>query len=142
MFAKFWWAMADGSMKPVYFEGPMSSEFLQDLICTRKGKNACSKSCICTEQHLACYESPPTTTRSETTGRKLFYICFHVFLFVCFFVFSNSITVNGCFTSKPTIYFNCPMHCLQKPGVACCKISRYFFSFIPIHFNHIYLANL
>jgi hypothetical protein len=35
---KFGWAMADGSMKPVYFEGPMSSEFLQDLICTCKGK--------------------------------------------------------------------------------------------------------
>jgi hypothetical protein len=51
---KFGWAMADGSMKLVYFEGPMSSEFLQDLICTCKGKNACSKSCICTEQNLAC----------------------------------------------------------------------------------------
>jgi hypothetical protein len=51
---KFGWAMADGFMKPVYFEGPMSSEFLQDLICTCKGKNACSKSCICTEQNLAC----------------------------------------------------------------------------------------
>ena len=51
---KFGWAMADGSMKPVYFEGPMSSEFLQDLICTCKEKTACSKSCICTEQNLAC----------------------------------------------------------------------------------------
>ena len=32
----------------------MSSEFLQDLICTCKGKNACCKSYICTEQNLAC----------------------------------------------------------------------------------------
>jgi hypothetical protein len=43
---KFGLAMADGSMKPVYFEGPMSPEFLQDLICSCKGKNACSKSCM------------------------------------------------------------------------------------------------
>jgi len=30
----------------------------------------------------------------------------------------------------------------KKRRNACCKISCYFFSFIPIHFNHIYLANL
>ena len=63
----------------------------------------------------------------------------HVTYSVLHFIFRY---VNDCFTSKPTIYFNCPMHCLQNRGVACCKILHYFFSFIPIHFNHIYLANL
>ena len=63
----------------------------------------------------------------------------HVTYSVLHFIFRY---VNGCFTSKPTIYFNCPMHCLQKRGVACCKILHYFFSFISLHFNHIYLANL
>jgi hypothetical protein len=30
----------------------------------------------------------------------------------------------------------------SQKGQGQSNISRYFFSFIPIHFNHIYLANL
>jgi hypothetical protein len=32
----------DGSLLPVYFQGQMSFDFLQDLICTCKGKAVCS----------------------------------------------------------------------------------------------------
>ena len=32
----------------------MSSEFLQDLVCTCKVKSAFSKGCICFEQNLSC----------------------------------------------------------------------------------------
>ena len=39
---------------PVYFKGQMSSDFLQDLVCTCKGKSVCMKGCICFEQSLSC----------------------------------------------------------------------------------------
>jgi hypothetical protein len=32
----------------------MSSDFLQDLICTCKGKAVCSSGCACFEQGLSC----------------------------------------------------------------------------------------
>ena len=37
----------------------MSSDFLQDLVCTCKGKSVCMKGCICFEQSLSCTELCP-----------------------------------------------------------------------------------
>ena len=34
----------------------MSSDFLQDLVCTCKGRSVCSKGCVCFEQNLSCTE--------------------------------------------------------------------------------------
>ena len=43
----------------VYFQGQMSSDFLQDLICTCKGKAVCSSGCVCFEQGLSCTDICP-----------------------------------------------------------------------------------
>ena len=43
----FGWEDRNG-LVPVYFK--MSSDFLQDLVCTCKGKYVCMKGCICFEQ--------------------------------------------------------------------------------------------
>ena len=51
---EYGWTMGNRSIVPLYFEGPMSSDFLQDLVCTCKGKSICGKSCVCYEQHLSC----------------------------------------------------------------------------------------
>jgi hypothetical protein len=32
----------------------MSADFLQDLVCSCKGKSPCKKSCACFEEKLAC----------------------------------------------------------------------------------------
>ena len=39
---------------PVFFRGQMSSDFLQDLVCTCKNKSVCLNGCICFEQNIAC----------------------------------------------------------------------------------------
>jgi hypothetical protein len=44
----FGWEDRNG-LVPVYFKGQMSSDFLQDLVCTCKGKSVCMKGCICFE---------------------------------------------------------------------------------------------
>jgi hypothetical protein len=49
----------DGSLLPVYFQGQMSSDFLQDLICTCKGKAVCSSGYVCFEQGLSCTDLCP-----------------------------------------------------------------------------------
>jgi hypothetical protein len=50
----FGWEDRNG-LVPVYrFKGQMSSDFLQDLVCTCKGKSVCMKGCICFEQSLSC----------------------------------------------------------------------------------------
>jgi hypothetical protein len=41
-------------LMPKYFEGPMTSDFLQDPVCVCKGKSICSKNCVCVEQNLSC----------------------------------------------------------------------------------------
>ena len=43
----FGWEDRNG-LVPVYFK--MSSDFLQELVCTCKGKYVCMKGCICFEQ--------------------------------------------------------------------------------------------
>ena len=35
------------ALVPVYFKDQMSSDFLQDLVCSCKGKSVCMKGCIC-----------------------------------------------------------------------------------------------
>jgi hypothetical protein len=44
---------------PVFFRGQMSSDFLQDLVCTCKGKSVCLNGCICFEQNLSCTDLCP-----------------------------------------------------------------------------------
>ena len=44
---------------PLFFEGIMTSDFLQDLICSCKGKVMCSGSCVCNEQNMCCTELCP-----------------------------------------------------------------------------------
>ena len=37
------WQKGKDSLQPVYFEGPLSADFLQDLVCSCKGKSPCKK---------------------------------------------------------------------------------------------------
>jgi hypothetical protein len=37
----------------------MTSDFLQDLICSCKGKVMCGRSCVCNEQNMCCTELCP-----------------------------------------------------------------------------------
>ena len=53
------WQKGISDPEPVLFLGMMSSDFLQDLICTCKGKSVCSRGCICFEQSLSCTELCP-----------------------------------------------------------------------------------
>ena len=48
-----------GVLVPVFFRRQMSSDFLQDLLCSCKGKSICSSSCICFEQNLSCTDLCP-----------------------------------------------------------------------------------
>jgi hypothetical protein len=49
-----WNICKDGKfgLEPILFEGQMSSDFLQDLVCN--GRSVCSKGCVCFEQNLSC----------------------------------------------------------------------------------------
>ena len=40
----------------LFFEGIMASDFLQDLICSCKGKVMCGRSWVCNEQNTCCTE--------------------------------------------------------------------------------------
>ena len=55
---QFGWVNKNGLVL-VYFDKQTSSDFLQDLLCTCKGKTLCSKGCICFEQNLSCTELCP-----------------------------------------------------------------------------------
>ena len=46
-------------LEPILFEGQLSSDFLQDLVCTCKGRSVCSKGCVCFEHNLSCTELCP-----------------------------------------------------------------------------------
>ena len=46
-------------LKLVFFEGQLASDFLQDLVCTCKGKYVCSKERVCFEQKLLCTDLCP-----------------------------------------------------------------------------------
>jgi hypothetical protein len=59
----FGWEDRNG-LVPVYFKGQKSSDFLQDLVCTCKGKSVCMKGCICFEQSLSCID--PTNDMLQT----------------------------------------------------------------------------
>ena len=50
------WKEGKVGLEFVLFEGPMSSDFLQDLICVCKGRSVCSKECVCFTQNLSCTE--------------------------------------------------------------------------------------
>ena len=51
---EYGWRKGKDSLQPVYFEGPMSSDFLQDLVYSCKCKSTCKKSCVCFEQNFTC----------------------------------------------------------------------------------------
>jgi hypothetical protein len=64
-----------------WYNCKMSSDFLQDLICTCKGRSVCSKGCVCFEHNFSCTELCPcqaldlchnviTHRRSKMTMRK------------------------------------------------------------------------
>jgi len=53
------WQKSNSGLEPILFTGMMSSDFLQDLICTCKGRAVCSRACICFEQSLCCTELCP-----------------------------------------------------------------------------------
>lgn len=53
------WREGKLGLEPVFFEGQMTSDFLQDLVCTCKGKSVCSRGCVCFEQNLSCTELCP-----------------------------------------------------------------------------------
>lgn len=50
------WREGKFGLEPVLFEGQISSDFLQDLVCTCKGKSVCSRDCVCFELNLSCTE--------------------------------------------------------------------------------------
>jgi hypothetical protein len=51
---EYGWRNENKYLMPKYFEGPMTSDFLQDPVCVCKGKSICSKNCVCVEQNLSC----------------------------------------------------------------------------------------
>jgi hypothetical protein len=51
---EYGWRNENKYLMPKYFEGPMTSDFLQDLVCMCKGKSICSKNCVCVEQNVSC----------------------------------------------------------------------------------------
>ena len=53
------WKDGKFGLEPILYEGQMSSDFLQDLVCTCKGRSVCSKGCVCFEQNLSCTELCP-----------------------------------------------------------------------------------
>jgi hypothetical protein len=53
---QYGWKEGKFGLELVLFEGQMSSDFLQDLVCTCKGKSVCSRGCVCFEQNLSCTE--------------------------------------------------------------------------------------
>ena len=56
---EYGWKKSCNGPTPVLFTGLMSSDFLQDLICSCKGKKICSRECVCVEQNLCCTELCP-----------------------------------------------------------------------------------
>jgi hypothetical protein len=56
---QFGWEKRHGPLLPVYFQGQMSSDFLQGLICTCRGKTVCLSGCVCFEQGLSCTDLCP-----------------------------------------------------------------------------------
>ena len=53
---QYGWKEGKFDLEPVLFEDQMSSDFLQDLVCTCKGKSVCSRGCVCFEHNLSCTE--------------------------------------------------------------------------------------
>ena len=54
------WRKDEAGPLPVFFEGIMTSDFLQDLICSFKGKVICGRSCVCNGQNMCCTELCPS----------------------------------------------------------------------------------
>jgi hypothetical protein len=49
---QYGWKEGKFGLEPVLFEGQMSSDFLQDLVCTCKGKSVCSRGCRCVSNRM------------------------------------------------------------------------------------------
>ena len=54
-------------LEPILFEGQMSSDFLQDLVCN--GRSVCSKGCVCFEQNLSLPSIRPLSQCDYTQDR-------------------------------------------------------------------------
>ena len=50
------WKEGKLDLEPVLFEGQMSSDFIQDLVCTCNGKSVCSRDCVCFEHNVSFTE--------------------------------------------------------------------------------------
>ena len=48
---------------PVFFEGIMTSDVLQNRICSCKGKVMCGRSCVCNKQNMCCTKLFPCEVR-------------------------------------------------------------------------------
>jgi hypothetical protein len=59
------WQEGKLGLEPILFVGHMSSDFLQDLICTCKCKSVCSTACVCFEQNLACTDLCPCQAKEQ-----------------------------------------------------------------------------
>ena len=51
---EYGWRNENKYLMPKYFEGPMTSDFLQDPVCVCKGKSICGKNCVCVEHNCVC----------------------------------------------------------------------------------------
>jgi hypothetical protein len=68
---EYGWRNENKYLMPKYFEGPMTSDFLQDRVCMCKGKSICSKNCVCFEQNLSCTDGG-SLTREESFDKANF----------------------------------------------------------------------
>ena len=50
------WKREGDGLVPIFYNGPMVSEVLRDLICTCGRKSSCNTNCMCTQQQLPCTE--------------------------------------------------------------------------------------
>jgi hypothetical protein len=67
------------------YSGNQINNFLQDLVCTCKGRSVCSKGCVCFEHNLSCIELCPCqaldichnviTHRTDIGLDRLNYLC-------------------------------------------------------------------
>ena len=51
---EYGWRNENKYLMSKYFERPVTSDFLQDLLCMFKGKSICSNNCVCVEQNISC----------------------------------------------------------------------------------------
>ena len=46
--------MVNGTLLPVFFEGPTAAEILEDLLCGCRGRRQCEENCSCSKNKMGC----------------------------------------------------------------------------------------